>query len=139
MTEMLARDGEGATKLIRVQVVEAANEADAKRVARALVESPLIKTMAFGADPNVGRILMAVGKCVDCSVEPNRLTASIGGVTLIEAGVPLEFDDSLARASLAGDPVEFRINLGLGTAAATAWGCDLTEGYVAENAAYVSS
>jgi glutamate N-acetyltransferase/amino-acid N-acetyltransferase len=76
---------------------------------------------------------------VDCSVEPNRLSASIGGVTLIEAGVPLEFDDSLARASLAGDPVEFRIDLGLGTAAATAWGCDLTEGYVAENAAYVSS
>jgi glutamate N-acetyltransferase / amino-acid N-acetyltransferase len=63
MTEILARDGEGATKLLRIVVEGAASEEDARTVARSLVNSPLIKTMAYGADPNVGRILMAVGKC----------------------------------------------------------------------------
>src|SRR6185369_6915556 len=68
MTEMLARDGEGATRLLRTTVRGAANEGEARRIAKSLVNSPLIKTMVHGCDPNVGRILMAVGKCFDCEI-----------------------------------------------------------------------
>ena len=77
MAEWLARDGEGATKLVRVRVAGAATDSEGARVARSVVDSPLIKTMAYGADPNVGRILMAVGKCVDCHIEPGSLSARL--------------------------------------------------------------
>src|SRR5690606_19761419 len=68
MTEMLARDGEGATKLLRATVQNARTVDEARKIARSIVESPLVKTMAYGADPNIGRVLMAVGKCFDCTV-----------------------------------------------------------------------
>ena len=139
MTEMLARDAEGATKLIRAHVRGAATAQDARTVARALVESPLIKTMAYGADPNVGRILMAVGKCVECSIDPTRVGAALNGVTVIEGGTPVEFDPAQARHLLSGDPVDLDVALDVGSHTATAYGCDLTEGYVTENAAYASS
>lgn len=139
MTEMLARDGEGATKLIRTHVTGAASPGDARSVARALVESPLIKTMAYGADPNVGRILMAVGKCVDCRIEPDRVDAFIGSLAVIRGGVPVPFDEQAARRVLGGDPVDLRVELGQGAHHATAFGCDLTEGYVRENSSYASS
>jgi glutamate N-acetyltransferase/amino-acid N-acetyltransferase len=139
MTELLARDGEGATKLLRVRVQGAASEDDARTVARALVDSPLIKTMIHGADPNVGRILMAVGKCVEARIEPNSTGAWINRVQVIGGGTRAEFDEPALRASLAGDPVTLEVTLGVGDAHARAWGCDLTEGYVHENAAYYSS
>lgn len=138
-TELLARDGEGATKLLRVRVQGAANDADARTVARSLVDSPLIKTMAYGADPNVGRVLMAIGKCFDAQIEPGSTAAWINGTQVIEAGGRKPFDEAALRTSLAGDPVEIDIDLGIGDASARAWGCDLTEGYVKENAAYYSS
>jgi glutamate N-acetyltransferase/amino-acid N-acetyltransferase len=136
---MLARDGEGATKLIRATVHQAANEAEARRIAKAIVNSPLIKTMAHGADPNVGRILMAVGKCFDCTIEPARTSATINGATVVENGLRADFDEPALRRSLAGDTVDIEVRLGLGTAAATAFGCDLGKGYIEENAAYYSS
>src|SRR6185503_1211263 len=79
MTEMLARDGEGATRLIRAKVRGAANEDEARRVTKSLVNSPLVKTMVHGADPNVGRLLMAVGKCFDCTIHPETTDAWING------------------------------------------------------------
>jgi glutamate N-acetyltransferase/amino-acid N-acetyltransferase len=106
MAEMLARDGEGAQHLLRVTVRGARDAAQARRVAKSLVNSPLVKTMVHGADPNVGRILMAVGKCVECDIRPAATDAWINGA---------------------------------GGADATAWGCDLTAGYIEENAAYYSS
>ncbi len=139
MTEILARDGEGATKLVRVQVRSAASEDDARRVARSLVESPLIKTMAHGADPNVGRILMAIGKCVECTIEPARTDAWINGVQVVRAGERVAFDEAAVRRELDGDTVDLEVELGVGDAGARAFGCDLTEGYVKENAAYYSS
>lgn len=139
MAEMLARDGEGATKLIRVRVRSAANAHEARVIAKTIVNSPLIKTMAYGADPNVGRILMAIGKCFDCEVDPARTHASINGTRVVENGRRAIFDDPALRASLAGDPVEIEVRLNVGDAEATAFGCDLTEGYVRENAAYYSS
>jgi glutamate N-acetyltransferase / amino-acid N-acetyltransferase len=139
MAEAVARDGEGATKLLRVRVTGAADRAEAVTVARAVVDSPLIKTMAFGADPNVGRILMAVGKCVDCDIRPERVRAWLQDISVVDAGQVTEFPEDELRSLLRGDPVEIRVELGLGDGEATALGCDLTEGYVEENAAYASS
>ncbi len=139
VAEEVARDGEGATKLVRVQVEGAADPSEARQVARSVVESPLIKTMAYGADPNVGRILMAVGKCVGCRIKPERVQASVQGVEVIRAGQSVEFDESRVRELLGGDPVEIRIDLDVGRGRGQALGCDLTAGYIEENAAYASS
>src|SRR5688500_8227164 len=79
MTELLARDGEGAEHLLRVWVRGAADDRDARRVAKSIVNSPLVKTMVHGADPNVGRLLMAVGKCFDCTIRPEATDAWING------------------------------------------------------------
>ena len=139
MAEMLARDGEGASRLLRVTVRGAADRGDARRIAKSLVNSPLVKTMVYGGDPNVGRILMAVGKCVDCRVDPGRLVAAISGVTVFRVGGSTDFDESKVRSLLGLDPVDLDVELGLGEAQAQAWGCDLTPGYIAENAAYYST
>ena len=139
MTELLARDGEGATRLLRTTAKGAKDAADARRIARALVESPLIKTMVHGADPNVGRILMAVGKCVECTVEPSRTDAWINGHQVVRGGARVDFQDATVRETLSGDVVDIVVSLGVGDATATAYGCDLTKGYIEENAAYYSS
>jgi len=139
MTELLARDGEGATRLLRTTARAAKDDADARRVARSLVESPLIKTMVHGADPNVGRILMAVGKCFECTIEPARTDAWVNGHQVVRGGLRLDFDEPTVRAALAADVVDLVVSLGVGDASATAYGCDLTKGYVEENAAYYSS
>ena len=139
MTEMLARDGEGAEHLLRVRVRGAVDEADARRVAKSIVNSPLVKTMVHGADPNVGRLLMAVGKCVDCTVSPDSTDAWINGYQVVRSGARLDFDDAVVRKGLAQDTVDLDVALGVGDAEATAYGCDLTKGYIEENAAYYSS
>lgn len=139
MTEMIARDGEGATTLLRATVTGAADDAEARVVAKSLVNSPLVKTMVFGGDPNVGRILMAVGKCFSCKVDPGALSARICGVRVLDGGVRTPFDEAAVRSLLRGDPVDVEVDLGLGEGRARAWGCDLTHGYVDENAAYYSS
>jgi glutamate N-acetyltransferase/amino-acid N-acetyltransferase len=139
MAERLARDGEGATTLLRVTVTGAANDAEARVVAKSLVNSPLVKTMVFGGDPNVGRILMAVGKCFACRVDAERIRASLCGVRVLEEGRRTTFDEAEARALLRGDPVDLEVDLGVGDGRARAWGCDLSHGYVDENAAYYSS
>ncbi|MEJ7813187.1 MAG: bifunctional glutamate N-acetyltransferase/amino-acid acetyltransferase ArgJ [Gemmatimonadaceae bacterium] len=139
MTEMLARDGEGATRLLRATVRDAASDTEARRIAKAIVNSPLIKTMVYGADPNVGRILMAIGKCVDCTVSADHTDAWVNGRQVVESGRRLPFDDAEVRAALATDTVDLEVTLGAGPSAATAYGCDLTAGYIEENAAYYSS
>jgi glutamate N-acetyltransferase/amino-acid N-acetyltransferase len=138
MTEMLARDGEGATRLLRATVRGAANESDAKKVARGLINSPLIKTMVHGADPNVGRILMAVGK-TDAAMAPAKTMASVNGFPVVRNGARVEFDDATVRAALSTTVVDLVVELGVGMASATAYGCDLSKGYIEENAAYYSS
>ena len=139
MAELLARDGEGATKLLRAHVRGALDETEARRVAKAVINSPLIKTMAYGADPNVGRVLMAVGKCFECAVDPARLTVKINDTVVFTDSLRTDFDEPRLRAELSGDPVDIHIDLGIGSGRATAFGCDLTEGYIKENAAYYSS
>ncbi len=139
MTEILARDGEGATRLLRVHARGAATDAEARRVAKSLVNSPLVKTMVHGADPNVGRILMAVGKCFDCTIHPDRTDAWINGHQVVQGGRRTDFEDSVVRAALSADTVDIEVALGAGDADATAYGCDLSTGYVDENGAYYSS
>ena len=139
MTELLARDGEGATKLLRVTVRDAKDAREARRVAKSLVNSPLVKTMVHGADPNVGRILMAVGKCVDCRIAAQSTDAWINGHQVVRGGERLDFDESMLRAALGTDTVDLKVDLGVGSAGATAYGCDLSQGYIEENAAYYSS
>jgi glutamate N-acetyltransferase / amino-acid N-acetyltransferase len=139
MTETLARDGEGATRLLRATVRGAGSETDARTVARSLVNSPLIKTMVHGADPNVGRLLMAIGKCVDVRMAPAKTSATINGFPVVRHGTRLEFDDAQVRAALSTTIIDIVVELGVGMASATAYGCDLTRGYIEENAAYYSS
>lgn len=139
MTEMLARDGEGAKHLIRATVRGAANGDEARRIAKSLINSPLVKTMVHGADPNVGRLLMAVGKCFDCQIRGDRTNASINGYEVVRGGERLSFDDAVVRETLKAEVVDLEVFVGAGEAEATAYGCDLTAGYVEENAAYYSS
>jgi len=139
MTEILARDGEGATRLLRASVRGAATEDDARRIAKSLVNSPLVKTMVHGADPNVGRILMAVGKCFECTVRPDRTDAWVNGHAVVRGGQRLDFDEGTVRRALATEVIDLEVALGVGEARATAYGCDLGRGYIEENAAYYSS
>ena len=139
MTETLARDGEGATHLLRAIVRGAATDDDARRVAKSLVNSPLIKTMVHGADPNVGRLLMAVGKAFEVNVRPGSTDAWINGHAVVKGGERLEFDEAAVRTALKSEVVDLEVMLGVGNASATAYGCDLTNGYIEENAAYYSS
>ena len=138
MTEILARDGEGAEHLLRITVRDAASARDA-RVAKSLVNSPLIKTMVHGADPNVGRILMAVGKCTDVTINTGATSAWVNGCQVVSKGTRLDFDDAMVRVALGVEVVDLEVSLGAGSAAARAYGCDLTKGYIDENAAYYSS
>ena len=139
VAELLARDGEGATKLLRVHVDHAASEAEARMIAKAIVNSPLVKTMAYGADPNVGRLLMAIGKNFDATVVRENVNCWIDQTQVVKAGTRADFDDDGLRVELRGDPVDIRVDLGVGEGSALAFGCDLTEGYINENAAYYSS
>ncbi|HZI30276.1 MAG TPA: bifunctional glutamate N-acetyltransferase/amino-acid acetyltransferase ArgJ [Gemmatimonadaceae bacterium] len=139
MTEILARDGEGAEHLLRCTVRGALDEREARLIAKSLVNSPLIKTMVHGADPNVGRILMAVGKCFDATIRTNSTDAWVNGYAVVRGGARVDFDDDVVRDALKTEVVDLEVSLGVGSACATAYGCDLTKGYVEENAAYYSS
>lgn len=139
MAETLGRDGEGAEHLVRVTVRGALTETEARSVAKTVVNSPLVKTMVHGADPNVGRLLMAVGKCFDCTVRPGNTDAWINGHQVVKGGERLSFDEAAVRTALAAEVVDLEIALGVGEARAVAYGCDLTKGYVEENASYYSS
>jgi glutamate N-acetyltransferase/amino-acid N-acetyltransferase len=139
LAKELARDGEGATKLIEVTVDAAASRSQAKRVAKSIVNSPLVKTAVFGADPNWGRIAMAIGKCDEQSaIVPEKVSITFGDL-LVYRGRPLP-EDNLAhlQAYLHNDEVAIRVSLGLGDAKATVWGCDLTPDYVHINGMYTT-
>jgi glutamate N-acetyltransferase / amino-acid N-acetyltransferase len=139
MAQLLARDGEGAKHLLRTTARGARDLREARAIAKSLVNSPLIKTMVFGADPNVGRILMAVGKCFDCTIVPETTDAWINGYQVLSKGARVDFDDAVVRTALGAEEVDIDVDLGVGDAEATAFGCDLTQGYIDENAAYYSS
>lgn len=147
LAKQIAADGEGATKLIEVTVTGAESEDDAAVIAKTVVGSPLVKTAVYGEDPNWGRIIAAAGRAgVDFNPQNVSVFIRVGGerVALAEKG-RIVADDRLnpaalkaAEAMMKGDIVLFDIDLGVGMASATAWGCDLTEKYVEINGKYTT-
>ena len=138
LTKMIARDGEGATKLIEVVVDEARDDAQAKRVAKSIVNSPLVKTAVHGADPNWGRVAMAVGKCWhDRDIDQSSVVIRFGDQEVFPRQVD---DDGLSRLSkyMAGDTVRIHVSLGIASGSFTVYGCDLSDGYVRINADYTT-
>jgi glutamate N-acetyltransferase/amino-acid N-acetyltransferase len=103
--------------------------------ARSVADSPLVKTAVHGADPNWGRVVMAVGKSA-AKVKPDRLAVKIGGVRVFSRGRPAKFDEADVVRHLQSDPVTLDIDLGIGGAKYTAWTCDLSREYIAINADY---
>jgi glutamate N-acetyltransferase/amino-acid N-acetyltransferase len=132
-----ARDGEGATRLIEVIVKGAATLADARQAARTIVSSSLVKAAVHGCDPNWGRIVAAAGRS-GAALEPDKIVLEIGGVPLVENGVPVAFDKEKVVKALGCAEVNITLNLNLGRARATAWGCDLSADYVKINAEYTT-
>jgi glutamate N-acetyltransferase/amino-acid N-acetyltransferase len=133
----IARDGEGATKLIEVRITGAATPEEARAAARTITASPLMKAAVYGNDPNWGRVMMAIGRS-GARINLDRASVRIGEMVMYAEGRPHEPDGSAVRAALAGPDVLIAADLGLGDAAAIAWGCDLTEGYVKINADYTT-
>jgi glutamate N-acetyltransferase/amino-acid N-acetyltransferase len=138
LTREIARGGEGATKLITVDVSRAKSDIQAKRVAKCVVNSPLVKTAVYGCDPNWGRVIAAVGKSFDPSIEPRRVTIRFGATEVFKKGSPVACDLEALRNYLGQSEVIITVELGLGKASARVWGCDLTEGYIKENAYYTT-
>ncbi len=117
---------------------EAKNSAQAKRVAKAVVNSPLVKTAVYGCDPNWGRVIMAVGKTFDPAIEPGKVTIRFGETNVFKKGSPVDCDLEALRQYLGQSDVTIGVSLGIGKASARVWGCDLTEGYIKENADYTT-
>jgi glutamate N-acetyltransferase/amino-acid N-acetyltransferase len=140
LAKQIAADGEGAETLIEVRVDGARDRAQAKRIAKSIVNSPLVKTAVHGADPNWGRVAMAVGKCDgedDRDIDPDRVVIRFGDQQVY----PAKLDDArLAELSayLAEPEVTIYVTVGTGTESCTVWGCDLTAGYVRINADYTT-
>ena len=137
LTQELARDGEGASHLIVVEVARATDITDARNAARTIASSSLVKSAVFGTDPNWGRVLAALGRS-RAAVEEDKIDLFINGVCIMEAGKPIPFHRDAVVAQMRRPEVTFRLQLNLGSGEATAWGCDLTEEYVIINSAYTT-
>jgi glutamate N-acetyltransferase/amino-acid N-acetyltransferase len=135
LARKMAADGEGASKLLQVDVTGAASDADARAAARAVVGSSLVKAALHGEDPNWGRVFCAVGNS-SAQVDETRAALWIGSVQVARNGVGTGASKADASAQMHGHEVTMRVDLGLGSGTARAWGCDLTEAYVVENSAY---
>jgi glutamate N-acetyltransferase/amino-acid N-acetyltransferase len=135
LAKAIVSDGEGATRLIRVDVRGAASDEDARAAARSVVRSPLVKAAVYGSDPNWGRVLCAIGYS-GAAVDPLAVDLYVGEIQLVKAGAPVAGSREAAEETMKQKEVAFRADLHVGRSAATAWGCDLTEAYVVENSAY---
>ncbi len=136
LARQLARDGEGATKLLTVQVLGARTDLEARQAALSVAASPLWKSAVYGNDPNWGRIMMAIGKSV-AYFETSSVRITLQGITLFDAAVQ-NFDRTLVSNAMKATEVIAEIDLRQGTGTGTAWGCDLTEEYVKINAEYTT-
>ncbi len=134
----IASDGEGAGTLITCTVTGAGSPGQARTVGKSVINSPLVKTMVHGADPNWGRVVMAVGKCVnEPDLAPERLRISFGGDEVFPRAADRD-TLALVEQHLRGDEVLLEVDLGLGEESWTVYGCDLTEGYVRSNSDYTT-
>ena len=149
LAKQVARDGEGATRLVEIRVTGAAEEAQAHSVADSIARSPLVKTAIHGGDPNWGRVLCAAGYS-GAEIDPDKLSLSFGpadrpgddydtpAVQVVANGLPTSYDERAAAATLRADPVLITLDLGLGDARSTVWTCDLSAEYVSINAHYTT-
>ncbi|MDO7906580.1 bifunctional glutamate N-acetyltransferase/amino-acid acetyltransferase ArgJ [Paenibacillus sp. JX-17] len=135
LAQAIARDGEGATKLVEVTVNGAVSEQSARAIAKTVIGSSLVKSAMFGADANWGRIIAAVGRAGE-PVNPNTVDIRLGEIVVLQGSRPVAFDEDNALEYLKGDTVTVTVDLHHGKGSATAWGCDLTYDYVRINAAY---
>jgi len=130
------RDGEGATRIIEAKVIGAANSEQAQKIARSVVDSPLVKTAVHGADANWGRVAMAAGKTFE-AFDPHRLDIAFGDFQVLLGGQPISFDEESLEKWMASSPrIPITLDLHQGNAEATFWGCDLSHGYIDINALY---
>lgn len=137
LAKAIARDGEGATKLIEINVKSAANLKEARQAARTIVSSNLVKAAIYGNDPNWGRVTAALGRS-GAQLEEAKLDVYMGKIQVLKQGAPVSFDKADAINVLKQKEVPITVVLNIGAAAATAWGCDLTEQYVVINAEYTT-
>ena len=138
LTRQLARDGEGATKLLVVRTTGARDDDQAKRVAKTVLNSPLVKTAVHGADPNWGRVAMAIGKCSDdTDIDEAAVRISFGGAEVYPNPIG-EAELAELEAYLTGDEVSIEVDLGIAEGSWTVYGCDLSDGYVRINADYTT-
>ncbi|MFK9094050.1 bifunctional ornithine acetyltransferase/N-acetylglutamate synthase [Bacillus salipaludis] len=135
LAKKIARDGEGATKLVEVQVDGAFSLEAARAVGKSIISSNLVKTAIYGTDPNWGRIVTAAGYS-GVPIEPNLLAVSIGEYKVFEKGLPCPIVEEEVKGYLENENVVIYVNLNQGDYSATAWGCDLTYDYVKINASY---
>lgn len=135
LAKKIARDGEGATKLIEVKVRGGVSTEDAQKVAKAVISSNLVKTAIYGADANWGRIICAVGYS-DVEILPKNISVYLGPIKVVEKGLPYTFDEEKAKEYLEQEDVLIDVDLGMGENEGIAWGCDLTYDYVKINASY---
>lgn len=136
LAKLIAADGEGATKLIEVHVDGARTIREARCIAKNVINSPLVKTAIHGSDPNWGRVLAAAGKDPSAKVDPRRVDLTFAGAPVMKQGEIVAHDRAKIRKRMAGRDVRIQLHLHLGKEAATAWGCDLTHGYVDVNVSY---
>jgi glutamate N-acetyltransferase/amino-acid N-acetyltransferase len=136
LAKSIASDGEGATKLIEVEIKGSSDLETARRAARGVTLSPLVKTAVHGEDPNWGRILARLGAERVPAAELDRMTLHLQGILLFENGQPVAFDKAEVKTLLKQADVKIAINLGSGKFGATAWGCDLSKKYVEINTEY---
>jgi len=137
LAKAIARDGEGATKLIEVEVAGAVSDEEARKIAKTVVGSPLVKTAVFGNDANWGRIIAAVGYS-GATVDPEKISIHIGPALMVENGEPVTFSEEELIKILKANEVKIHVSLGQGEGHGLAWGCDLTYDYVQINASYRS-
>ncbi|WP_298815491.1 bifunctional glutamate N-acetyltransferase/amino-acid acetyltransferase ArgJ [Chloroflexus sp.] len=135
LAHAIVRDGEGATRFVTITVRGAMSNADARLAAMTIARSPLVKTALFGADPNWGRVLCAIGYS-GATVDPNRVVLHFGGMRVLENGLPLPFDEQAAHQLLDVPEITIDADLGLGDGQATVWTCDFSYDYVRINAEY---
>jgi len=139
LAKMIVKDGEGATKLIEVRVVHAPDELSARRIARSIVSSNLVKTAIHAQDPNWGRIVAAAGYSgVDFDPEKLDLHITDGKnmITVLKRGYPCEFNEDEVNSVLSASEIVLIVDLNEGVHSATAWGCDLSEEYIKKNGRY---
>src|SRR5690625_1340938 len=135
LAKQIARDGEGATKLIEVEVKGASSDDDAKKIAKSIVGSSLVKTAVFGTDANCGRIIAAIGYS-GAKINPDTIDTSIGGLQLLKNSEPASYTEEEATTYLQNDTIHINVDLHIGNGQGKAWGCDLTYDHVGINASY---